>query len=75
MEFKEIATGLKFPEGPVAMDDGSVIVVEIPIGRITRVKHGRHARRPSPRRAAGRTVSRSGRTVISIAATMAAISR
>src|SRR4029077_2950433 len=37
MEFKEIATGLKFPEGPVAMDDGSVIIVEIPIGRITRV--------------------------------------
>jgi len=38
MQFKELATGLKFPEGPVAMDDGSVIIVEIPVGRITRVK-------------------------------------
>ncbi|MEI9991205.1 MAG: SMP-30/gluconolactonase/LRE family protein [Rhizomicrobium sp.] len=38
MEFTEIATGLKFPEGPVAMDDGSVVVVEIAAGRVTRVK-------------------------------------
>jgi hypothetical protein len=38
MQIKELATGLKFPEGPVAMDDGSVIVVEMGAGRITRVK-------------------------------------
>jgi gluconolactonase len=38
MTFREIATGLRFPEGPVAMEDGSVIVVEIAAGRITRVK-------------------------------------
>ena len=38
MTLRELATGLKFPEGPVAMDDGSVIVVEIEAGRITRVK-------------------------------------
>jgi gluconolactonase len=38
VHFKELATGLKFPEGPVAMADGSVIIVEIPAGRITRVK-------------------------------------
>ena len=38
MQFREIATGLRFPEGPVAMDDGSVIVVEIAAGRITRVR-------------------------------------
>ena len=38
MQFREVATGLRFPEGPVAMDDGSVIVVEIAAGRITRVK-------------------------------------
>ncbi|HXC53688.1 MAG TPA: SMP-30/gluconolactonase/LRE family protein [Rhizomicrobium sp.] len=38
MTFKEIASGLKFPEGPVAMDDGSIVLVEIPAGRITRVK-------------------------------------
>ena len=33
----EIASGLEFPEGPVAMADGSVVVVEIKGGRITRV--------------------------------------
>lgn len=38
MEFRELATGLRFPEGPVAMDDGSVILVEIAAGKITRVK-------------------------------------
>ena len=38
MNIREIATGLRFPEGPVAMEDGSVIVVEIAAGRITRVK-------------------------------------
>ena len=33
-----VATGLQFPEGPVAMDDGSVVLVEIAAGRITRVQ-------------------------------------
>jgi len=33
-----ITDGLRFPEGPVWMLDGSVIVVEIEAGRITRVK-------------------------------------
>ncbi len=32
-----LPTGLRFPEGPVWMLDGSVIVVEIEAGRITRV--------------------------------------
>jgi gluconolactonase len=32
-----IAKGLGFPEGPVAMADGSVLVVEIRPGRITRI--------------------------------------
>lgn len=32
-----IATGLQFPEGPVALADGSVLVVEIAVGRLTRV--------------------------------------
>lgn len=36
-DFTVIATGLRFPEGPVAMPDGSVILVEIEAGRITRV--------------------------------------
>ena len=35
-EFELIADGLRFPEAPVVMDDGSVIVVEIEAGRITR---------------------------------------
>ncbi|MBV8978975.1 MAG: SMP-30/gluconolactonase/LRE family protein [Alphaproteobacteria bacterium] len=38
MSLREFATGLRFPEGPVAMDDGSVLVVEMGAGRITRVK-------------------------------------
>ena len=29
MEITEIASGLRFPEGPVAMPDGSVLLVEI----------------------------------------------
>jgi gluconolactonase len=32
-----VAEGLRFPEGPVAMKDGSVIVVEIFAGRVSRV--------------------------------------
>ncbi|HEX2384637.1 MAG TPA: SMP-30/gluconolactonase/LRE family protein, partial [Acidimicrobiales bacterium] len=36
-ELREITSGLRFPEGPVAMDDGSVIVVEIARGTLTRV--------------------------------------
>jgi gluconolactonase len=38
MTLREMATGLRFPEGPVAMDDGSVLVVEMAAGRIARVK-------------------------------------
>ena len=37
MEITEIASGLRFPEGPIAMDDGSVIVVEIARGTLSRV--------------------------------------
>jgi gluconolactonase len=37
MEIELVAEGLLFPEGPVAMADGSVIVTEIRGGRITRV--------------------------------------
>jgi gluconolactonase len=36
-QFTTIATGLRFPEGPVAMPDDSVILVEIAAGRITRI--------------------------------------
>src|SRR5215472_5726229 len=38
MQIREIASGLRFPEGPVAMEDGSVLVVEIAAGKITRIK-------------------------------------
>lgn len=36
-----VAEGLAFPEGPVVMSDGSVIVVELAGGRITRCWNGR----------------------------------
>ncbi len=36
-----IAEGLAFPEGPVAMADGSIIVVELAGGRVTRCWNGR----------------------------------
>lgn len=37
MKIREIASGLQFPEGPVTMDDGSVLLVEIARGTLTRV--------------------------------------
>ncbi len=35
--YREITSGLRFPEGPIAMPDGSVILVEIEAQRLTRV--------------------------------------
>jgi gluconolactonase len=40
MEMELIADGLKFPEGPVAMADGSVVLVEIAAERLTRIFPG-----------------------------------
>jgi len=37
MEIELVADGLMFPEGPIAMADGSVMLVEIEGGRLTRV--------------------------------------
>ncbi|WP_299321292.1 SMP-30/gluconolactonase/LRE family protein [Parasphingopyxis sp.] len=37
-DFELVTDGLRFPEGPVAMDDGSIVLVEIAEGRITRVQ-------------------------------------
>ncbi len=37
MQLTTITDGLRFPEGPIAMPDGSVILVEIAAGRLTRV--------------------------------------
>ncbi|MDA1098664.1 MAG: SMP-30/gluconolactonase/LRE family protein [Proteobacteria bacterium] len=39
-EFREITAGLGFPEGPIAMPDGSVILVEIERQTLTRVHAG-----------------------------------
>jgi gluconolactonase len=39
-DFELIADGLRFPEGPVVMPDGSVIVTEIENGQITRCYPG-----------------------------------
>jgi gluconolactonase len=36
-EPREVASGLQFPEGPVALPDGSVLLVEIRRGTLTRV--------------------------------------
>lgn len=36
-EIREIASGLRFPEGPIAMADGSVVLVEIERGTLSRV--------------------------------------
>lgn len=41
MEFEVLAEGLRFPEGPVAMPDGSVILVEIARGAVSRCWNGR----------------------------------
>lgn len=37
MEIELVTEGLLFPEGPIAMNDGSVILTEIEAGRLTRV--------------------------------------
>ena len=37
MESRTIAEGIEFPEGPIAMPDGSVVLVEIAAGALTRV--------------------------------------
>ena len=37
LAFEEIATGLQFPEGPIALPDGSVLLVEIARGTLSRV--------------------------------------
>ena len=43
MEIELVTEGLQFPEGPIAMSDGSVILTEIERGTLTRVlPDGRH---------------------------------
>lgn len=37
MEFQEVASGLRFPEGPIAMPNGDIVLVEIERGTLSRV--------------------------------------
>ena len=37
MDVRTLATGLRFPEGPIALDDGGVLLVEIARGTLTEV--------------------------------------
>lgn len=37
MQITELASGLEFPEGPIALEDGTVLLVEIARGTLTRV--------------------------------------
>lgn len=41
MDIALLAEGLKFPEGPILFDDGSVVLVEIARGTLTRVWNGK----------------------------------
>lgn len=41
MNWDIVAEGLRFPEGPIAMDDGSIILVEIARGTLTRCWNGK----------------------------------
>jgi gluconolactonase len=41
MDYEILAEGLRFPEGPIAMEDGSVILVEIAHGTLTRCWKGK----------------------------------
>src|SRR4051812_50130903 len=41
VDFEVVAEGLQFPEGPIVMQDGSVILVEIARGTLTRAWNGR----------------------------------
>ena len=43
MEIREIASGLQFPEGPIALPDGDLLVVEVRRGTLTRIAKGGRA--------------------------------
>ncbi len=63
-ELRVVATGLRFPEGPVAMPDGSIVLVEIERQTVTRVlPDGRAGDRPDRRRPE-RPRGRTGRRVL-----------
>ena len=37
LDIQQITSGLQFPEGPIACEDGSVLLVEIKRGTLSRV--------------------------------------
>ena len=67
-----IATGLRFPEGPVAMQDGSVVLVEIERQTISRVLPDGAVAGDRPHRRRAERRWRSVRTARSTSATTAA---
>ena len=72
--YREITKGLRFPEGPVAMPDGSVLLVEIERQTLTRVAPDGKQTIVAKLPAAARTARRSGRTARPTSATTAASS-
>ena len=71
-DLKEITSGLRFPEGPVALADGSVLLVEIEARAPDARGAPTAARRPCRSTPAGPTARPSGRTARSTSATTAA---
>ena len=72
-ELREVATGLRFPEGPIAMPDGSVVLVEMFGPAVSRVKPD-GSKEVIAEIPAARTASRSGPTARSTCATTVAAS-
>ena len=70
-QYRTITDGLLFPEGPIAMPDGTVLVVEIARGDPHAGVPRRPARKSWPRPAAGPTGRPSARTASATSATTA----
>ena len=43
MKLTQISDGLRFPEGPIALADGSVLVVEVAAGCLSRIRDGQRS--------------------------------
>ena len=71
MDLKLVAEGLQFPEGPVAMADGSVILVEMRRGTLSRVTAEGHGAVRSPNSARVPMAPPSARTAQPTSATTA----
>ena len=71
-DIRTVATGLRFPEGPVAMRDGSVVLVEIERQTVSRVAPDGSVVVVAHVPAAGRMGWRWGRMMRSTSATTAA---